>query len=79
MALRRAVLLALLGSLLTGCGDSACEDLPRMQAEREAARAAYLELARSGSATADETAQADDDLHALERRVYDVEQQCEGR
>ena len=75
----RVLLPLLLGSLLTGCGDGSCDDLPRMQAEREAARAAYLELARSGTVGPAETAQADDDLHALERRVYDVEQQCRTR
>jgi hypothetical protein len=65
--------------LLPACGDGACGDLPRMQAERETARADYLELARSGTASAEETGKADDALHALERKVYDVEQQCEGR
>ena len=75
----RLLPLVLLLLPLAGCGDGTCDDLARMQAERETARAAYLELARSGTATAEETGRADEELHALERKVYDVEQQCEGR
>ena len=75
----RMLLPLLVALVLAGCGDSACDDLARMQAERDAARAAYLELARSGGATAADTERADEELHALERRVYDVEQQCETR
>ena len=50
-----------------------------MQAERERQRTAYAELSESGDAGADEVDAAHDDLHAYERRVYDVEQDCAGR
>jgi hypothetical protein len=66
-------------TLLSGCSGQSCEELPALRAERDEARADYLELATPGTAPADETEEADSALHALERRVYDVEQGCEGR
>ena len=56
-----------------------CEDLPALRAERDEARADYLQLVRSATVSPDETEEADGELHALERRVYDLEQGCEGR
>ena len=73
--MRRLLAGALLLALTSGCAGSSCDELPALQAEREAERAAYLELARSG-APGDVTAEADDRLHALERRVHDLEQRC---
>jgi hypothetical protein len=70
---------ALPAVLLAGCSGQSCEDLPALHAERDEARAAYLELARSATVSPDETEEADGALHALERRVYDIEQGCEGR
>ena len=64
---------------LTGCSGRSCDGLPALQAEREQRRTAYLELARSGTATPDETAAADDRLHAFERRVFELEQSCARR
>jgi hypothetical protein len=70
---------ALLGALLTGCSGSSCDALGPLQAEREQRRMALQELIRGGSATQDELAAADDELHAFERRVHDLEQGCERR
>lgn len=60
---------------MAACSSSSCEDLPALQAQRDAERAAYLELARSG-ASSEVTGPADDTLHELERRVYEAEQRC---
>jgi len=70
---------ALAAVLLTGCAGQRCEALPTMRADRDAARAAYLELATSRTATTSQTERADAVLHALERRVHDLEQGCGGR
>ena len=72
-----AVLLLVLRA--TGCAGRSCDALPELRAERDTARAEYLELVRSDAVTAAETERADDDLHALERQAYDLEQECEGR
>ena len=65
--------------LLTGCGGTPCDALPALQAERDAARQAYAELVAPGTASGEVTERADEELHALERRAYDVEQECAGR
>ena len=62
------------GAVLAGCGSS-CDELPALTTERDAMRAAYLELVRSG-ASPEETERADDRLHAVERQVFDLEQGC---
>ena len=63
---------------LPGCGGTDCDALPGLQAEREERRAAYLELA-GGGASAEQATDADEALHAFERRVHDLEQQCADR
>ena len=70
----RSLLAALAAVLLSGCSGSSCGELPGLRAERDEQRQAYLELARS--ATPEQTEQADEELHALERQVYDLEQSC---
>jgi hypothetical protein len=65
-------------TVLAGCSASSCEELPALQAEREQRRAAYLKLAESGAA-AEQTGQADEELHAFESRVYDIERRCAQR
>jgi hypothetical protein len=67
-----AVLLVL---ALTGCAGTSCDALPALTAERDAERAAFLELVRSG-APSGEVAVVDDRLHALEARVLDLEESC---
>ena len=82
MTRRRAIALtvgAIATGLLVACSGQSCDELPELQAERDAARASYLDLAQSGTTSPADTEQADADLHALERRVYDVEQGCSGR
>ncbi len=64
--------------LVAGCAGRPCADLPAELAERDAARAAYLELVRQG-APPDVTEREDADLHALERRVHEREQSCSAR
>jgi hypothetical protein len=71
----RVVLAAALLAAAPGCAGRSCDDLPSLRAERDRAREAYLALARSDASPA-QTEQADADLHALERRVHDVEQDC---
>lgn len=69
----------LVAGLLAGCSGTPCGALPALQAERQQERAAYAELVRPGTAPADVTERADEELHALERRVYDIEQECASR
>ena len=77
---RRLVIAALaLSPLLAGCAGQPCEDLPRLLAERDAARQDYAELVVDGTAPPEVTGPADDALHAVERRVYDLEQDWQGR
>ena len=81
MRRRTALLVASVAVVLsatTGCSGSDCDELPALQAEREERRAAYLELVRRG-ADDEETSRADEELHAFERRVYELEQSCEAR
>jgi uncharacterized protein involved in exopolysaccharide biosynthesis len=78
MALRLAVT-ALVAAVTAGCSGQTCDELPSLREERDQARAAYLELAQSGGASPAETEQADAELHALERRVFEIEQDCAGR
>ena len=73
------VLLVAAVSLSAGCSGRSCDELAGLQAERTAQRAAYLELAQSGTASPDETTRADAELHAFEQRVLEVEQDCAGR
>ena len=61
---------------VTGCGGSSCDELAGLRAERDAARAAYADLLRSGTATPQDTEREDEAVHALDRRVYDLEQGC---
>ena len=76
---RRVLLVALAIVPLTGCAGASCGDLPALRAERDEARAAYGRLIAAEPAPAEVTEQADADVHALDRRVFDVEQACEGR
>ena len=76
--LPRLVVAVLAAAALSGCSGRPCDDLPALQAEREERRAAYAELVRSG-APPDATAAADEELHAFEGRVYDLEQTCARR
>jgi hypothetical protein len=69
--------LALAAVLLSGCAGNTCDDLPALRAERDQARADYLELVQSGQASPEETGDADDELHRVERQVFDLEQSCE--
>lgn len=62
----------------SGCSGTSCDQLPALQAEREERRAAYLELAR-GDAGPEQTGRADEELHAFERQVYEIEQACAAR
>lgn len=62
------------GALLAGCGQS-CDDLGELRVARDAQRSQYLVLAASGASPA-ETERADERLHALERRVFDLERAC---
>ncbi len=73
--LQRLLVLGLAVPLVAGCAGRSCGDLPELRAERDAARKAYVELT-AGSAAAYVTEQADEELHALEGRVYDLEQSC---
>lgn len=76
MLLRTAVTAAFASALLTGCSGTDCDELPALRAERDAARTAYQELTSSGSATEEQTTAADEELHALDAQVYDLEQSC---
>ena len=67
----------LLLPLLTACAGQPCDELAALQAERDERRQQYADLVAPGTAPGDVTAQADEELHAFERRVYDLEQQCE--
>ena len=73
--LQRLLVLGLAVPLVAGCAGGACGDLPALRAERDAARQAYVELT-AGSAAANVTERADEELHALEGRVYDLERSC---
>lgn len=66
----------LAAALLTGCSGTDCDELPALRAERDAARADYQELTSSGSATEEQTTAADEELHGLDARVFDLEQSC---
>lgn len=81
MAGVRVLLLPLVAAtLLTGCGGQPCDELPDLQAERDAAREAQVERTAPGSALSeDEKAAADDAVHELEGRVYRLEQECANR
>ena len=74
LAVRWLAGLVAAGAVLNGCGSS-CEELHGLTAERDAMRAAYLQLVRS-SASPEETERADDRLHAVEAQVFDLEQTC---
>lgn len=73
--LTRIVPVALVAGLLSSCSGTSCDELPALQAERAAEQAEYQELVQSG-APPDETGPADDALHQLEQRVYELEQSC---
>ena len=72
----RTTLAALVAVLATGCSGTDCDELPGLRAERDAARTAYQELTSSGTATEAQTTAADEELHDLDARVYDLEQSC---
>jgi hypothetical protein len=65
--------------LLVGCAGTPCADLPGLRAERDVARADYAALTADGTAPPEVTGPADEELHAIERRVADAEQRCDGR
>lgn len=75
--LLRALVAVGLAANLTACTGSSCDDLPALTAERDAARDAYAELIASGAATTQQTEEGDARTHALDRRVYDLEQSCQ--
>ena len=79
MTYGRVLLVALAIVPLTGCAGASCGDLPALRAERDEARAAYGRLIAAEPAPAEVTEQADADVHALDRQVFDVEQACERR
>ncbi len=70
-------LLALAAAALTSCSGNGCDRLAELTAQRDAARAAYSELVRSGTATTTQTEQGDADTHALDRQVYDLAKRCQ--
>ena len=74
----RLAVLVLAAAALSGCSGQPCEDLPALQAEREDRRAAYAELVESGAGP-EQTGAADEELHAFEGRVFDLEQSCDRR
>lgn len=76
MLLRVALATSLASALLTGCSGTDCEELAALRAERDAARSAYQKLTSSGSASEEQTTAADAELHALDARVFDLEQSC---
>ena len=63
--------------LLAGCSGQSCDGLDALRAERDAARQDYQELVGPGTVSPERAEEADDALHALERRVYDLEQSCD--
>lgn len=73
----RTALVVLVATVLVGCSGTDCDELVGLRAERDAARTAYQELTSSGTATEAQTTTADEDLHALDARVYDLEQSCD--
>ena len=75
--MRPALVLVLGALLVAGCAGRSCDGLGAEQAEREAARQAYVSLVRGGGSPA-ETERADAELHELERRVLAYEQGCAG-
>ena len=77
-AARATVVGALLTLALTGCSGASCDELPALTAERDAARADYLVRAQASGGDADELGAADDAVHELDARVYDLEQSCAG-
>ena len=82
MTLRRLVPLLLAAAVLTGCSSGqGCGDLPKVTAERDAAREQWrlvLSAARAGTATDADVSEAHDRMHALDARAYDLRQSCEG-
>lgn len=62
---------------LPGCSGQDCDGLGALRAERDAARAAYAEDVASLSPA--RSAERDDAVHELDRRVFEAEQQCEDR
>ena len=80
MRTRDALLVLLLAvPLLAGCAGRSCDDLPALRADRDAARTAFTRLVEPGTAPPEVLVKADDDLHALDRRVFDLEQSCQER
>ncbi len=78
--MRLLLLPLVLTTLLAGCGGQSCDELPALQAERDAARQQQIERTAPGSTLSeDEKGEADDALHELEGRVFRLEQECANR
>lgn len=73
---RRLLLAALLCLGTASCGGDGCADLSDQRAAVDRARADYLQLAGSGTASGAQTEQADTALHRLEAALFDAEQRC---
>lgn len=78
MTSRLLLTVVVAAAALTGCAGASCEQLPARQAERAEMRQDYLALLEQGG-TPEQTTEADDALHAFEREVLDLEQQCADR
>lgn len=61
--------------LLAGCSDSSCDELPGLVQERDGLRAAYAQVAAE-QGDGEEVDAAHDRMHAVEERVFDLEQAC---
>ena len=72
----RLLLALCLVPALAGCSGTGCDALPGLRAERDQARAAYVELTAGGTAGTAESERADEGVHELDRRVYELEQSC---
>lgn len=72
----RALLAVVAASALPGCSGSTCGALPALRYERDAAPSGVRRPAAQRDGRPQGTEQADEDVHALDRQVYDLEQTC---